>query len=55
MEITDSHPFPFFSSCNGLAVENMKGQLEVSEGLHEGSDRLLDFDLHPHFFLDMVS
>jgi hypothetical protein len=55
MEIPDSHPFPFSSSVNGLADENMKGEFEVRIGLFESSDRLLDFDIHSHFFFDMVS
>jgi hypothetical protein len=55
MEVPDSHPFPFSSSTNGLAAENTKSEFEVSKGLLESAKGLLDFDIHSHFFLDVVS
>jgi hypothetical protein len=55
MEVPDSHPFPFSSSINGLAAENTKSEFEVRIGLVKSAEGLLDFDIHSHFFLDMVS
>jgi hypothetical protein len=33
----------------------MEGEFEVGESLVENSDGLFDFNIHSHFFLDMVS
>jgi hypothetical protein len=55
IKVFNRYPFPLSSTINGLAVENMKSKFEVRIGLFEGSERLLDFDIHSHFFLDMVS
>ena len=54
MEIPDSHPFPFVTFVKSVAAKNMEGEFEVSEGLFERAEGLLDFDIHSHFFLDIV-
>ena len=54
-KVFDSHPFPFSSSGNCLAMENMESKFEMSEGLFESADELFDLDLCPYFLANMVS
>ncbi len=51
----DWDPPPFFAFPRSLAVIDLEGKFEVSEGLFESADGLFDFDIHSHFFLDMIS
>ena len=55
IKVLDRYPFPSSFSINSLAGENMKSKFEVSKGLLESSDRLLDFNVDSHFFFDIVS
>ena len=55
MEFLDGNPSYSPFSINGLAVKNIKGELEMRIGLVESPDRLFYFDIHSHFFLDVVS
>jgi hypothetical protein len=54
MEVPNANPLPFSSASNGLAVENIQGQFEMSIGLFERSNRLFDLDSHSDFLFDMV-
>lgn len=55
METSNIHPFPFVTIVQSVAVKNMEGEFEVSEGLFESAEGLLDLDIYSHFSLDMGS
>jgi len=55
MEVLDGDPFSFCLPVEIKAAKDLQGKLEVGESLPEGSDELLDFEIHPHVFLDVIS
>ena len=49
------NPTPIFISVDGLAMISLQGEFEVGKSLVKCSHRLFYFDIHSHFFLEVVS
>jgi hypothetical protein len=55
MKVSNGYPLPFYYPIEMLAMIDMESKLEMREGLPESSDKLLDFNIHFHFFFNSVS
>ena len=54
MKVLDGDPSSFSLSIHWLAMINMETKLEVSKGLLESPDELLDFNIYSYFFLNVT-
>ncbi len=55
IKASNGDPISLSLRIDWLAMIDAETKLEVRKGLFESPDDLLDFNVYPHFFLDIAS